>query len=49
MLEQHIVVDATSYDSESPYDLIQANIDYLNALFGEYVNYDEVPPAALQS
>ena len=49
MLEQHIVVDTTSYDSESPYDLIQANIDYLNALFGEYVNYDEVPPAALQS
>lgn len=49
MIEEKIVINSESYGSKEPGAILQANIFYLNSLFGMHVNYDEVPEAALQS
>jgi hypothetical protein len=44
-----IVVTEASYQSDDPYEIVQANIDYLNILFRGLVTMDEVSPDALRS
>lgn len=46
---ESVVVSLGSFESEDPSALIESNIAFLNALFGEYVAHDEVAPEALHS
>ena len=47
--EDVIVVSESSRHSDDPYDIIQSNIDFLNALFNEQVSPDEVSAEAIKS
>ncbi len=49
MKREGIVISQESYHSDDPYEVIYANINYLNALFAEYVRPDEVSDDALKS
>jgi uncharacterized protein DUF4375 len=44
-----IVVDKKSVDSDSDYDIVQSNIDFINALLRQYYKIDEISQDALQS
>lgn len=45
-----IVVDESAVDSTDPdYDIVQANIDFLNDLLAQYIRFDEMSPEALRS
>lgn len=44
-----IIVPKNAIESDDPYDIIQENIDFLNALFGEHLGKDEVSREALKS
>src|SRR5688572_12066025 len=44
-----IVVTEASRLSDGPYDILQSNIDFLNALFNERLTHGEVSADALQS
>lgn len=44
-----LVVSKESYNNDDEYDLIYSNIDYLNALFAEYLYAEEASDDALKS
>src|SRR5689334_17880630 len=44
-----IVVSEESRLSSDPYDIIQSNLDFVNALFAEHVDAGEVSTEALKS
>jgi hypothetical protein len=48
-LDQSVIVSDQSFASTDPYDIISSNIELVNALFGEHLKADEIPPDALRS
>lgn len=44
-----IVVSRDSLESEDPYDVIMSNVSFVNALFNEGLQHDEISDEALQS
>jgi hypothetical protein len=48
-LDQSVIVSDQSFASTDPYDIISSNIELVNALFGEHLRADEIPPDALRS
>jgi hypothetical protein len=48
-LDQSVIVSDQSFASTEPYDIISSNIELVNALFGEHLRADEIPPDALRS
>jgi hypothetical protein len=44
-----VIVSKPSFDGSEPYDIIESNISFLNALFEEHLRHDEVAPDALRS
>ncbi len=48
-LDRALIVSAAALASESPQDIVQSNIDFLNALFGEHLWAEEVPADGLRS
>lgn len=44
-----VVVSRESFESDDPYDLVDANIGFINALFEEFLRADEVPEDGLRS
>lgn len=47
--QEAIIVSKDSFDSTEPIDIVQSNIDFLNALFDEYLTDEEVSINALRS
>jgi len=47
--DDSIIVSKNSIESDDPYDIIWANIDFVNALFAEHIGKDEVSREALKS
>ena len=48
-MDQSVIVSDQSYASTEPYDIISSNIELVNALFGEHLRADEIPPDAVRS
>jgi hypothetical protein len=48
-LAQSVIVSDQSFASEEPYDIIESNITFVNALLAEHLRPDEIAPDALRS
>jgi len=48
-LDPSVIVSDQSVASADPYDIVYANIEVVNALFGEHLKADEIAPDALRS
>jgi len=48
-LDPSVIVSDQSVASADPYDIVYANIEFVNALFGEHLRADEIAPDALRS
>jgi len=44
-----VIVSKQSFESSDPYDIVESNISFLNALFEEHLRHDEVSQDALRS
>ena len=49
LLSPNIIISQQSLDSDDHYDVIYANLDFLNGLFSVYVDYAEIAPEAVHS
>src|SRR5690349_10993125 len=47
--QKSIIVSKEAFASDDPYDIIQSNIEFLNAQFEEHLEHDEVSVNALRS
>ena len=48
-MDQTVIVSDQSFASDEPYDIIDSNITFVNALFAEQLHSEEVAPDALRS
>jgi hypothetical protein len=48
-LDKSVVVSDQSYASNEPYDLVESNVLFVNALFEQHLRADEIAPDALRS
>jgi hypothetical protein len=48
-LDPSVIVSDQSVASADPYEIVSSNIEFVNALFGEHLKADEIPPDALRS
>jgi hypothetical protein len=44
-----VIVSRSSFESDEPYDIVESNIGFVNALLEEHVRYDEIATDALRS
>jgi len=48
-MNQSVIVSRESFASAEPYDIVDSNISFVNALFAEYLRAEEISPDALRS